>query len=76
VEILLHPTPISLNPAIFYLAMKQSENITFEIEIISETDKAPIALIFINSNGVQLLNIPVKAFERSHQKTEDIKNRN
>jgi hypothetical protein len=69
-EILLHPTYF---PSIsHFVAMAQSENITFEIEDNFQKQTNRNRTYIYSPNGIQLLNIPVKHSKESHQKTKDI----
>jgi hypothetical protein len=70
-EILLHPTYF---PSIsHFVAMSQSENITFEIEDNFQKQTNRNRTYIYSPNGIQLLNIPVKHSKESHQKTKDIR---
>ncbi|QIH39626.1 WbqC family protein [Flavobacterium sp. Sr18] len=70
-EILLHPTYF---PSIsHFVAMAQSENITFEIEDNFQKQTNRNRTYIYSPNGIQLLNIPVKHSKESHQKTKDIR---
>lgn len=68
---LLHPTYF---PSIsHFVAMVQSESITFEIEDNFQKQTNRNRTYIYSPNGIQLLNIPVKHSKESHQKTKDIK---
>lgn len=70
-EILLHPTYF---PSIsHFVALAQSENITFEIEDNFQKQTNRNRTYIYSPNGIQLLNIPVKHSKESHQKTKDIR---
>lgn len=67
---LLHPTYF---PSIsHFVAMAQSEEITFEIEDNFQKQTNRNRTYIYSPNGIQLLNIPVKHSKLSHQKTKDI----
>jgi hypothetical protein len=69
-NILLHPTYF---PSIsHFVAMAQSEQITFEIEDNFQKQTNRNRTYIYSPNGIQLLNIPVKHSKLSHQKTKDI----
>jgi len=68
---LLHP---SYFPSIsHFVAMAQSESITFEMEDNFQKQTNRNRTYIYSPNGIQLLNIPVKHSNLSHQKTKDIK---
>lgn len=68
---LLHPTYF---PSIsHFVAMVQSETITFEIEDNYQKQTNRNRTYIYSPNGIQLLNIPVKHTKESHQKYKDIK---
>ena len=70
-EILLHPTYF---PSIsHFVAMAQSENITFEIEDNFQKQTNRNRTYIYSPNGIQLLNIPIKHSKESHQKTKDVR---
>jgi hypothetical protein len=67
---LLHPTYF---PSIsHFVAIAQSEEITFEIEDNFQKQTNRNRTYIYSPNGIQLLNIPVKHSKLSHQKTKDI----
>lgn len=67
---LLHPTYF---PSIsHFVAMAQSEEITFEVEDNFQKQTNRNRTYIYSPNGIQLLNIPVKHSKLSHQKTKDI----
>lgn len=69
-NILIHPTYF---PSIsHFVAMAQSEQITFEIEDNFQKQTNRNRTYIYSPNGIQLLNIPVKHSKLSHQKTKDI----
>lgn len=68
---LLHP---SYFPSIsHFVAMAQSEGITFEMEDNFQKQTNRNRTYIYSPNGVQLLNIPIKHSNLAHQKTKDIK---
>lgn len=68
---ILHPTYF---PSIsHFVAMAQSDSITFEIEDNFQKQTNRNRTYIYSPNGIQLLNIPVKHSKESHQKTKDIK---
>ncbi|MFV5699446.1 WbqC family protein [Flavobacterium sp. ZT3R17] len=70
-NILLHPTYL---PSIsHFVAMAQSESITFETADNFQKQTNRNRTYIYSPNGIQLLNIPVKHSKESHQKTKDIK---
>lgn len=70
-DILLHP---SYFPSIsHFVAMAQSDTITFEIEDNFQKQTNRNRTYIYSPNGIQLLNIPIKHSNLSHQKTKDIK---
>ena len=70
-DILLHP---SYFPSIsHFVAMAQSDNITFEMEDNFQKQTNRNRTYIYSPNGIQLLNIPIKHSNLSHQKTKDIK---
>jgi len=70
-DILLHP---SYFPSIsHFAAMAQADNITFEMEDNFQKQTNRNRTYIYSPNGVQLLNIPIKHSNLSHQKTKDIK---
>lgn len=67
---LLHP---SYFPSIsHFVAMAQSESITFEMEDNFQKQTNRNRTYIYSPNGIQLLNIPIKHSGLSHQKTKDI----
>ena len=70
-NILIHPTYF---PSIsHFVALIQSENITFELEDNFQKQTNRNRAYIYSPNGIQLLNIPVKHSKESHQKTKDIR---
>lgn len=70
-DILLHP---SYFPSIsHFVAMAQSDTITFEMEDNFQKQTNRNRTYIYSPNGIQLLNIPIKHSNLSHQKTKDIK---
>lgn len=70
-NIILHP---SYFPSIsHFAAMAQSDSITFEMEDNFQKQTNRNRTYIYSPNGIQLLNIPVKHSNLSHQKTKDIK---
>lgn len=70
-NILLHPTYF---PSIsHFVAMAQSERITFEVEDNFQKQTNRNRTYIYSPNGIQLLNIPIKHSKESHQKTKDLK---
>ena len=68
---LLHPTYF---PSIsHFVAMAQSENITFEIEDNFQKQKNRNRTYIYSPNGLQMLNIPIKHSKENRQKTKDIR---
>jgi hypothetical protein len=68
---LLHP---SYFPSIsHFVAMAQSDSITFEMEDNFQKQTNRNRTYIYSPNGIQLLNIPIKHSNLSHQKTKDIK---
>nr|WP_315157700.1 WbqC family protein [uncultured Flavobacterium sp.] len=68
---LLHP---SYFPSIsHFAAMAQSDSITFEMEDNFQKQTNRNRTYIYSPNGIQLLNIPIKHSNLSHQKTKDIK---
>ena len=68
---LLHPTYF---PSIsHFVALSQSENITFEIEDNFQKQTNRNRTYIYSPNGIQLLNIPIKHSKETHQKTKDIR---
>lgn len=68
---LLHP---SYFPSIsHFAAMAQSHSITFEMEDNFQKQTNRNRTYIYSPNGIQLLNIPIKHSNLSHQKTKDIK---
>lgn len=67
-----------LHPAYFpsishFVAMAQSEGITFEMEDNFQKQTNRNRTYIYSPNGVQLLNIPIKHSNLAHQKTKNIK---
>lgn len=70
-NILLHP---SYFPSISqFAAMAQADSITFEMEDNFQKQTNRNRTYIYSPNGIQLLNIPIKHSNLSHQKTKDIK---
>ncbi|PJJ11073.1 WbqC-like protein [Flavobacterium sp. 1] len=70
-NILIHP---SYFPSIsHFAAMAQSDSITFEMEDNFQKQTNRNRTYIYSPNGIQLLNIPIKHSNLSHQKTKDIK---
>jgi hypothetical protein len=68
---LLHP---SYFPSIsHFVAMAQSDSITFEMEDNFQKQTNRNRTYIYSPNGIQLLNIPIKHSNLSHQKTKEIK---
>lgn len=68
---LLHPTYF---PSIsHFVAIAQSENITFEVEDNFQKQTNRNRTYIYSPNGIQLLNIPIKHSKENRQKTKDIK---
>lgn len=55
-----------------FAALAQSENTVFEIEDNFQKQTNRNRTYIYSPNGIQLLNIPVKHYKKSHQKTKDI----
>ncbi|PKB17570.1 WbqC family protein [Flavobacterium sp. 5] len=70
-DILLHP---SYFPSIsHFAAIAQSDNVTFEMEDNFQKQTNRNRTYIYSPNGLQLLNIPIKHSNLSHQKTKEIK---
>lgn len=70
-DILIHPTYF---PSIsHFVAMAQSECITFEMEDHFQKQTNRNRTYIYSPNGVQLLNIPVKHSKQTYQKTKEVK---
>jgi hypothetical protein len=70
-DIILHP---SYFPSIsHFAAMAQSDSITFEMEDNFQKQTNRNRTYIYSPNGIQLLNIPIKHSNVSHQKTKEIK---
>jgi hypothetical protein len=70
-NILIHP---SYFPSVsHFVAMAQSDNITFEMEDNFQKQTNRNRTYIYSPNGIQLLNIPIKHSNLTHQKTKDIK---
>jgi hypothetical protein len=70
-NILLHP---SYFPSIsHFVAIAQSDKVTFEIEDNFQKQTNRNRTYIYSPNGIQLLNIPIKHSNLTHQKTKDIK---
>nr|WP_315200908.1 WbqC family protein [uncultured Flavobacterium sp.] len=70
-DIILHP---SYFPSIsHFVAMAQSDTITFEMEDNFQKQTNRNRTYIYSPNGIQLLNIPTKHSNLSHQKTKEIK---
>ena len=69
-KVLIHPTYF---PSIsHFVAITQSDSIVFEIEDNFQKQTNRNRTYIYSSNGIQLLNIPVKHGKALHQKTKDI----
>ncbi len=69
-KLLIHPTYF---PSIsHFVALSQADSITFEIEDNFQKQTNRNRTYIYSPNGIQLLNIPVKHSNKSHQKTKDI----
>jgi hypothetical protein len=69
-NILIHPTYF---PSIsHFVAMAQADHITFEMEDNFQKQTNRNRTYIYSPNGIQMLNIPVKHSNTSHQKTKDI----
>jgi len=55
-----------------FVAISQADQITFEIEDNFQKQTNRNRTYIYSPNGIQLLNIPVKHSNKSHQKTKDI----
>lgn len=70
-SILIHPTYF---PSIsHYVAMVQSDAITFEIEDNFQKQTNRNRMYIYSPNGLQMLNIPIKHSKEAHQRTKDVK---
>lgn len=70
-DILIHPTYF---PSIsHYMAMAKASSITLEMDDNFQKQTNRNRMYIYSSNGMQLLNIPVKHLKNNHQKTRDIK---
>lgn len=70
-NILIHP---SYFPSIsHFAAMAQSDSITFEMEDNFQKQTNRNRTYIYSPNGIQMLNIPIKHSNLTHQKTKDIK---
>ncbi len=70
-NILIHPTYF---PSIsHFVAMAKADQVTFETEDNFQKQTNRNRMYIYSPNGIQLLNIPVKHSNQSHQKTKDIK---
>ena len=70
-DILIHPTYF---PSIsHYVAMAKASSITLEMDDNFQKQTNRNRMYIYSSNGMQLLNIPVKHLKNSHQKSRDIK---
>lgn len=70
-DILIHPTYF---PSIsHYVAMAKASSITLEMDDNFQKQTNRNRMYIYSSNGMQLLNIPVKHLRNNHQKTRDIK---
>jgi len=70
-DIILHP---SYFPSIsHFAAIAQSDSITFEMEDNFQKQTNRNRTYIYSPNGIQLLNIPIKHSNLSHQKTKEIK---
>jgi hypothetical protein len=70
-NILIHP---SYFPSIsHFVVMAQSDSITFEMEDNFQKQTNRNRTYIYSPNGIQLLNIPIKHSNLTHQKTKDIK---
>ncbi|MFI0491637.1 WbqC family protein [Flavobacterium sp.] len=69
-NLLIHPTYF---PSIsHFVALSQADSIMFEIEDNFQKQTNRNRTYIYSPNGIQLLNIPVKHSNKSHQKTKDI----
>lgn len=69
-NLLIHPTYF---PSIsHFVAISQADSIVFEIEDNFQKQTNRNRTYIYSPNGIQLLNIPVKHLNKSHQKTKDI----
>ena len=69
-NLLIHPTYF---PSISHLtALSQADRIMFEIEDNFQKQTNRNRTYIYSPNGIQLLNIPIKHSNKSHQKTKDI----
>lgn len=69
-NVLLYPTYF---PSIsHYVAMAQSDSITFEVEDNFQKQTNRNRTYIYSPNGIQLLNIPIKHSKEKHQKTKDV----
>jgi hypothetical protein len=69
-NVLLYPTYF---PSIsHYVAMVQSDSITFEVEDNFQKQTNRNRTYIYSPNGIQLLNIPIKHSKEKHQKTKDV----
>lgn len=69
---------ILINPTYFpsishYVAMAKASSITLEMDDNFQKQTNRNRMYIYSSNGMQLLNIPVKHLKNNHQKTRDIK---
>ena len=70
-DILIHPTYF---PSIsHYVAMAKASSITLEMDDNFQKQTNRNRMYIYSSNGMQLLNIPVKHLRNNHQKSRDIK---
>ena len=68
---LLYPTYF---PSISsFVAIAQSDKITFEVEDNYQKQTNRNRMYIYSPNGLQMLNIPVKHSQNSHQKTKDVR---
>ncbi len=70
-NILIHPTYF---PSIsHFVAMAKANQVTFETEDNFQKQTNRNRMYIYSPNGIQLLNIPVKHSNQTHQKTKDIR---
>lgn len=70
-SILIQPTYF---PSIsHYVAMVQSDAITFELEDNFQKQTNRNRMYIYSPNGLQMLNIPIKHSKEAHQRTKDVK---
>jgi hypothetical protein len=70
-NILIQPTYF---PSIsHYVAMAQSDSITFELEDNFQKQTNRNRMYIYSPNGLQMLNIPIKHSKEAHQRTKDVR---